>query len=136
MQAEQITEFEKKSVDKQRQYRSSEVKSNVTSKTKTLVKSNFTSNDDTKPKNSVELNALDELLDSVILETSTQSKLMEKQSAVLSLENDLDDLLSSGIIWVSNEPRTLKFNFLVPRPFYENPCRRLFNSYSSLLPTP
>lgn len=98
MQAEQITEFEKKSVDKQRQYRSSEVKSNVTSKTKTLVKSNFTSNDDTKPKNSVELNALDELLDSVILETSTQSKLMEKQSAVLSLENDLDDLLSSGII--------------------------------------
>ena len=48
----------------------------------------------------IESNALDELLDSVVLEPSSEKEkpqVLPEQSRILSsLENDLDDLLSSG----------------------------------------
>lgn len=107
LSAEQIDEFDRMSVDQQERYKASvDVKC-------TNLQNSVPSKKTAKPNNepnislSVESNALDELLDSVVLESSSSKDKVRNLSLETSggsdstSQNDLDDLLNSGSKTVS-----------------------------------
>ena len=99
LQAEQIAEYDRDSADKQIKYQSK-----YGTKSCNYVSSSEKVDDIKVPVKTVESNALDELLDSVVLPSSHKVQDISNHSVtdksqegkVKDLEEDLNDLLTSG----------------------------------------